>query len=60
MAICDNCGGLMKKRTSPFGYVSWHCNECENLDQMHYIALIEEVAFKGFIKPKKITRRLKK
>ena len=50
MAICDNCGGLMKKSTSPFGYVSWHCNECGN----------EEVAFKGFIKPKKITRRAKK
>ena len=38
MAKCEVCGGKMKKSTSPFGYVTWRCENCGN----------EDIANKGF------------
>ena len=29
---CEVCGGRMRKSTSPFGYVTWVCEECGNED----------------------------
>lgn len=50
MAKCNLCGGKMRKTTSAFGYVSWYCVECGN----------EDVAFKGFQKPKRKKQWLKR